>query len=504
MLIPRWRSEASRKITRRIIIAGELELATPAHFSNGDSVDVTDIPVAADFRDGKSPILTGTSIAGALRSYLRSRESGYFVKSAKVSLCTALFGGNKGQDDGLQSPLVVDDARGKAPGVEVRDGVAINRKSRTAEQDKLYSRQLWQAGTTFDLRFELLLGENEGENERRKQALALALQGLNRGEITFGARKRRGYGRAKVTVWKAETFDLKTKAGLFAWLEQGARGPNTEVQLETILGAAPTLNRRRSFGIKAQFKLDSSVLIRGHTAVDVGPDMEHLHSWRPNRSRIDQIQSEQGIPVLSGTSLAGALRARARKIVNTLLLPTRLAEDEKNRTAKELIDCMFGSEDAAAGNPQASRLIVHESEIENGEIDLVQHRVSIDRFTGGALDAALFTEAPVFTRDNARVCVRLELQNPRPAEIGLLLLLVKDLWTSDLAIGGESSVGRGRLIGDTAILTSLRGGKDNSLQRSWTLKENGNGLLISGNNRRHLQKYLDRLLHYLAHAGEVA
>jgi hypothetical protein len=39
------------------------------------------------------------------------------------------------------------------------------------------------------------------------------------------------------------------------------------------------------------------------------------------------------------------------------------------------------------------------------------------------------------------------LQKPEKHEIGLLLLLLKDLWTGDLPIGGESSIGRGRLQG---------------------------------------------------------
>jgi hypothetical protein len=38
-------------------------------------------------------------------------------------------------------------------------------------------------------------------------------------------------------------------------------------------------------------------------------------------------------------------------------------------------------------------------------------------------------------------------------EVGLMLLLLKDLWTGDLPLGGESSVGRGRLQGVSATIT---------------------------------------------------
>ena len=46
----------------------------------------------------------------------------------------------------------------------------------------------------------------------------------------------------------------------------------------------------------------------------------------------------------------------------------------------------------------------------------------------------------------------LHLRQPEDAEIGLLLLLLKDLWTGDLTVGSESSVGRGRLQGISATL----------------------------------------------------
>ena len=102
---------------------------------------------------------------------------------------------------------------------------------------------------------------------------------------------------------------------------------------------------------------------------------------------------------------------------------------------------------------RASRLTVKEKVVGNGRADLVQNRVSIDRFTGGARETALFNEQPVFATNETCVTVDLYLRKPEKADIGLLLLLLKDLWTEDLPLGGESSVGRGRLQGRRAELT---------------------------------------------------
>ena len=68
---------ASRRIAERILIEGTLILETPAHFGNGDTVGFTDIPLLLDPLEGKQPLLTGASLAGALRTYLREFQYGF-------------------------------------------------------------------------------------------------------------------------------------------------------------------------------------------------------------------------------------------------------------------------------------------------------------------------------------------------------------------------------------------------------------------------------------------
>jgi CRISPR/Cas system CSM-associated protein Csm3 (group 7 of RAMP superfamily) len=179
--------------------------------------------------------------------------------------------------------------------------------------------------------------------------------------------------------------------------------------------------------IEATFTLASPMLIRsGQYNQDKAPDVVHLRS---NRS--DGMQPK---PIISGTSLAGVLRHRATKIVNTLCLDLTIISE------------IFGTTE------KASRLTVAESVIENST-DLVQNRIAIDRFTGGALDGALFTEQPVCPSPETRVKLRLQLKQAIDSEVGLLLLLLKDLWTGDLTIGGGSSIGRGRLQGKSATIS---------------------------------------------------
>ena len=251
--------------------------------------------------------------------------------------------------------------------------------------------------------------------------------------------------------------------------------------LKTALNVTDFLpDKSKFFTLHATFALQGSLLIRaGEGQDDIGPDMVHLHAKQPNG---------KAQPIISGTSLAGALRARAQRIANTL---------DKADKAKELVYDMFGPDmndkDWRRAKKEkgvsASRLTVKEEVIKNGRADLVQNRVSIDRFTGGARDTALFNEQPVFATDDTLVTVDLHLRNPEEADIGLLLLLLKDLWTEDLPLGGESSVGRGRLQGRTATLTYKNGET-----QTWRLTAVApNRLQFTQGDPAKLQEYVNAL-----------
>ena len=498
---PSWSGDVSRRIVRRIVVEGDLVLQTPAHFGNGNGDNQVDMPLLTDPLDGKTPLLTGASIAGALRSYLRERELGFRAKIDTTENTDAdrprwasilLFGGHKGDVEGEQSPLIVEDARGKDDAIELRDGVRLAGKSRTSAEDALFTIEMWEAGTTFPLRFELVVRQRDNASEL-KRALATALAGFNDGSITIGARKRRGYGQVSVTGWRIKEYDLTDTAQLLDWIESGAKPlsvpTNPDIVQATGVDALIT-DRRRTFRLKAEFLLDGSLLIRSGSGPDIEqasadeaeiqrPDTMHLHSRRAATSPGGKRERR---PVLPGTSLAGALRARAFKIARLIAPPTEAGKE----AARELIEAMFGADMNTAKKPVGSRMHVYEQEVSGVKNMFVQNRVSIDRFTGGTRDGALFNEQPLFGGAQSLVTVDLQLENPQEYEIGLLLLLLKDLWTGDLPLGGEISVGRGRLCGKSCDLEYQNGQK-----QTWKLIANGvNGLKVEQGNPEHLEHYV--------------
>ncbi|MDQ2999176.1 MAG: RAMP superfamily CRISPR-associated protein, partial [Chloroflexota bacterium] len=136
----------------RIIITGQLKLLTPTSLSNGDADGLLDMPLARDAAEDV-PLLTGSSISGALRSYLRLREYGYRQPEHAKGMAESLFGGQRSDDEGSQSPLIIDDARAQQVVAEIRDNVRIEPQTRTAQDRKKFDLELLPAGTMFTLRF---------------------------------------------------------------------------------------------------------------------------------------------------------------------------------------------------------------------------------------------------------------------------------------------------------------------------------------------------------------
>lgn len=472
-----------RDIVERIYIQGRLTLETPTHLGCGDAEGLLDMSLMRDEYSG-GMLLTGSTLAGALRGYLMSLPK-YAAQARKM------FGVVDGKKS-FESCLIVEDAVCEGAGLEVRDGVAISAASGTAVDQAKYDIELLPAGSIFTVGFELLVPRTGREETVR--TLAVALKGLEKGEIYLGKRKRRGFGRCKVVGWTVQRYQLDTPAGLIRWLQnwppddQGVEKPDID---KLLLGEEITpIQPSSCLTIQADFSLESPLLIRSVPEVEwdekrkqvaEAPDMVHLRSRRGNDLR----------PVVSGTSLAGVLRSRAVRICNLLGVDSRIYVDgifgsrkPETANAAEGMTAETAHPTKKKQNWHASRLWVEESELGGPlETEQVQSRVMIDRFTGGAHSGALFSEQPVFPLEGnrLRICLKLDPVK-KEGEIGLLILLLKDLWTGDLPLGGESSIGRGRLKGISAVIT-YQG-------NSWTITSSDGDTLLIPEGREELVKYL--------------
>jgi CRISPR/Cas system CSM-associated protein Csm3 (group 7 of RAMP superfamily) len=433
----------------RWAITARLELVTAAHLG-GESDSTADMAVIRDRVTGR-PLLTGASLGGAMRNYLTDRLDGYLANESDPRVAR-LFGARRPvgtathDDEGSQSPLVVFDALGDLAGgpTEIRDGVAINAASGTAEDHKKFDFEVLPAETLFNIRVELLILARDDEQEQLS-SLVCTLDGLAQGEITLGARRSRGLGRLRATSWNTRRYDLSNPEGWLDWLTTsagaplpGRPGPDAAdnpagacQRAHQALSVVPIPPNENCVTIAVTAYLRGEILVRSPATIADAPDVSHLTSG--------------GRSVIPGTSVAGALRHRALRIV-------RAVGGDTERTAA-LVDALFGPAVPTGGSSRrnnaarASRLRVTEDAISGGT-RVRSSRIRIDRVTQGVTSTALFDEEP---HTRGRLQITLELRNPEKGEVGLLLLLLKDLLAGDLPLGGSASVGRGVLHGQAVL-----------------------------------------------------
>jgi len=425
-----------RPLVARWTIQARLVLQSAAHLGGGPG-DMVDMLVLRDERSGK-PLLPGTSLAGALRSHLADVLAGY--RSPEDGRVACLFGGARGDDLGGQSPLIVFDSLGELPEaamVEIRDGVQIDPMWGVAEDKKKFDFEVLPAGTSFVLRFDLLISSQDEEQDL-VNLLVTTLEGLASGEIALGARRSRGLGAARAEQWRAKRYDLTTKNGWLEWVLSDHDLPLPQSELlpspaeackKAWCGFRPRVfeDRRERMVADLELHVEGPLLIRSAPTAAGAADVVHLHSG--------------GRAVLPGTSLGGALRSHAVKIARLM----------RGEAGERLVTELFGprlegtsSEDF---QPVASKIRVSESFIEDSQ-ERRQTRIAVDRFTGGVIKGALFDEG-IVTKGRFRIL--LELRNPTDEEEGLLVLLIRDLLSGEIPVGGGASVGRGVFKGKGRI-----------------------------------------------------
>lgn len=471
-------------IKTRLYAKGTWKLESVAHFG-GDETGIADMCLLQD-KDGK-PFIPGASIAGAARSLLAQQCLTWSTYKNGIAQETTglkrLFGG-AGDEDSM-SALIVADAvcETDKPVTTVRDGVRIDADTGTARDKAKFDVEVVERDTEFKIELECIIRFSDAKIEKElKDLFSALLHAFEQGDIRLGARTRRGYGRGKVASWDTRELQMDKKQDVMAWLNDDIWKNNRS----TIQSTPLSTNKRKFFRIETDFALRTSLLIRSSSGNTKDPDMVHLYS--------------KDKPVLPGTSFAGAFRHRAALIAKALNWSEH-NEDE------DIVCELFGAthesdkdgKETEQVAPWASRVTIEERIVENVRPQW-QDRVAIDRFTGGSLQSALFNQKPVYpcpikadTETNVRLILTIE--EPEKAEIGLLLLTMRDFWFGHTTLGGEASNGRGTLQGIKAKLIY----KDTDISsdaKAWQITNDEKRLKVEKDDEGFLQSCVGAAQNY--------
>lgn len=355
----------------------------------------------------------------------------------------------------------------------IRDGVGIEDTTAVAARNIKFNYEVLPSGTQFPFRLEWK--ETLTEDDSLLLAAALAEWVNGRGQL--GGRSARGLGAFRLEGLRSGTMSLDTKDALMRYLrsndqaslfEQDGKWYKRALDLaiakrekegpkspKDLLDAAARGFVEITFELVFESQaLTNDPLVAALSGYDHAPLVETL--WTADSS-IEQ-------PVLSGSSLRGALRARAARIVRTLgseqvCDPLARSDDLPNascetrlgsNTLKEVLEeelcpgCrLFGSQMGG------SRLWVRDARYMNTANTAswqAQDFLAIDRFTGGGQDHAKFDAAGLC---QPRFHTSIVLNAPRGWELGWLALLMRDLAEGELVIGFGGAKGFGSTRAET-------------------------------------------------------
>lgn len=415
-------------------VEGSLSLETPLLIGAGKEKDnTTDIHVLRDKKG--QPFIPGTSLAGVLR---------HLADNWDKTATQLLFGySDDRRGEGVQSAICIDDIPLENAYITVRDGVSIDEYTGVAKDKAKYDYEVVERGArgTFTMTWQLRQKVVD-DLPKWKVFLDDLVKQLAYG-IRIGAMTAKGFGYVRLEKAKIHLYDFSQYDDVKAWLSRKAPKTVYDVKAEERLG-------NQSFVIEADFALKTSLLVRSR---DV--------SAADSEQNIDVVPMMSGNDYLiPGPSVKGVLRHQAAHILRVL------------GKSPDLLDGLMGySRDD--GKKQKSRFLVDEVYISPGHVAAVkQTRNAIDRFTGSTMDSKLFAEKPLWQKDKTRsvVTIRVAIEDCQDWEAGLALFLLKDLWTGQVALGGDKSVGRGYLTGHHADIRFQKDG----VRQHWVLEENGN------------------------------
>ena len=376
------------------------KLSSPLILGSGFSAE-TDKDILKDAKG--IPFIPASSIAGICQSAMQNLWAKRGLDETRREEKKKKYFGdvsNDGENIQSHSKICFYDAtisKG-TPHISVRDGVGLD-EYKVARKSAKFDMEVLEPGVTFVTYFEQNF-YSEGEEDIIKDLATI----WKNAQIYLGAKTMRGYGAIQeVHVWKKE-FDFSKKDSVTEWLSFDMYADWNEDE-EEITGSYV------EGGLLLELKQVGGISIRKYTEENEEsvPDSEQLTIWNNGKE----------IPVIPGSSWAGAFLHRMKEL-----------------DPQENYEALFGD------CKSESVIRFSESQI-MGAKEKVLTRNAIDRFSGGAMDKALFTEKTYYGGSTTLKINFSEKKALTENAARTLAACITDLHYGFLSIGGLTAVGRG-------------------------------------------------------------
>jgi len=370
----------------------KFRLVSPLSVGSGED-EHTDCDVALD--SSGNPFIPATAFAGVIR---------HLCGAAPHSEVFGYIDGEKS----AQSKIRFYDAFSVSKTfVTLRDMVALENK--VGKKGAKFDQEAVEAQTDFVTLFEL---HNMTDAEQLQFIQALAA--FDKGYLRLGSKTSRGYGQIKVIELKKACFVLPDDRA--QWLDFEPYDWDSDTNYTNCQNELREMEHT-FLHFRLELKQNGAISIRSYTARN-GKEI--------GDADFEQLSTSKGIPVIPGTSWAGAFRERFRYFAN----------DE------QFTNEVFGFVNTDNNTQQKSKIYFSESSISDSTRKIIT-RNSIDRFSAATKDGALYTENTVYN-GNCELDLFLDksISDLEKAK-KILFAVIRDLHRGYLAVGGLTAVGRG-------------------------------------------------------------
>lgn len=399
-----------------------IEAATPMKIGSGRSSVKTDAVIARDVNG--LPYIPGTTLTGLMRHAMEQtadgkeqaeRIMGYQSKKEGQGSWLAVteakvLGGDGLPVDGLRKPhdIIADPFLSRFAQMPIRQHVRIGHKGTTEKSGK-FDEEIIPKGTRFCFEIELL---SDGEHADNDFSSLLSI--LMSDTFRVGGGSRKGFGKIAVVDIRTRRLNLMNEQDLRAYL-----GKTSDLS-EDWEGFDSTF--------KAEEKKDDAVRYELHlhpvdfiffsnglgdpgNGTDKAAIRETFITWSRNGKGVEipERQEAKTSLVVPASSVKGAIAHRTAFYYNQHggVFSDMLSDDkDKIRLAtkrNKAVVALFGTEGEEKGSKGKRRGHVLVSDIIREQLSdtkpKILNHVKIDRFTGGAVDGALYDEEPLYAQN---------------------------------------------------------------------------------------------------------
>lgn len=432
-------------------------LVQPLHIGNGDGSET----VLVRTSDG-TPFAQASGIAGALRDFYKSQhpDGTLFGDRKKAESSFGSSGSRGAEAEQADSPEGASGEFEESSRIRVTDGefvkdtlilerrphIRINGKTGTVLEEKTkgtdnksgqyYAREYIGAGAGLVF---YLYTYRDCREDGVPAVVNEILKGLDAGQIRLGGKKTIGCG--AVTIEKAlyKSFDMTSFEDRRKWASEDLMD-DTDYEKKIDLSSV-SLRGNTAFRITVTGRTEGTLLVKSITVPEYFADSPDSVN----------IQNAAGDYIVPGSSFKGNIRSQMKKIAGYLEKKGQIP------SAVSVMEGAFGREATVDDTGSSGSLFFEDAVVGDRKVNdraEISHRIHIDKFTGGTIEKALFSEKDVSGDMTFRVSI---LNHEACTQFcGLLLLALRDLSIGRLSIGSGASVGKGFIEVDTIEIEDLR------------------------------------------------